>query len=292
LHNKNLSFFITVILPFFAPAFVFFLIFRFIPALSAFYVSLFKWDGIGKMTFIGIQNWINIFSDQVFWISFRNNIYLAIASVGFEITIGLLLAYIIFIEAGIKGKTLFRTAFFNPMIFIPAAVALLWKLIYFPVGGPLNEILFRLGMQPVDWLGDPSITVWSVILVVVWQWTGWYFILSLTGMSAIPTEIIESAIIDGASRWRLLTNVIIPIMRSNLFLQITLATTGSLMYFDLFWIMAEAGGPGHSAEVLSTWLYKQTFMWSNVGYSQAMAAFLTIATFLAGYYWIRQVARA
>jgi multiple sugar transport system permease protein len=124
------------------------------------------------MTFIGIQNWANIFSDKVFWIAFRNNIYLAVASVGFEIAVGLLLAYIIFIEEPrIKGKTFFRTAFFSPMIFIPAAVALLWKLIYFPVGGPLNEILSYFGMQPVDWLRDPSINVWSIILVVVWQWT-------------------------------------------------------------------------------------------------------------------------
>jgi raffinose/stachyose/melibiose transport system permease protein len=244
------------------------------------------------MTFIGLQNWVNIFSDKIFWLSFRNNVYLVIASVGLEISIGLLLAYILFIETRIKGKTFFRTVFFNPRMFIPAAVALLWKLIYFPVGGPLNEILLRLGMQPVDWLGDPSINVWSIILVVVWQFTGWYFILSLTGMSAIPDEIIESAIVDGASRWRLLTNIIVPIMKSNLFLQITLAATGSMMYFDLFWIMAESGGPGHSAEVLSTWLYKQTFWWGNVGYSQAMAAFLTIVTFLIGYYWIRQVARA
>ncbi|MCR8472524.1 MAG: sugar ABC transporter permease [Candidatus Korarchaeota archaeon] len=243
------------------------------------------------MKFIGLENWINLIVDDVFWKAFRNNILLAIASIGIEIPVGLFLAYILMIEP-IKGKIFFRTAYFNPMIFIPAAIALLWKLIYFPVGGPLNNLLLQLGLPKIDWLGDPNINVWSVILVVVWQWTGWYFVLSLAGMSAIPLEVIESAIIDGASRFRLLTKIIIPLMKSNLFLQITLATTGSLMYFDLFWIMVEGGGPGHSAEVLATWLYKQTFMWSKVGYSCAMATFLTLITFLIGFYWIRQVARA
>ena len=279
------------ILPFMFPAFFFFLLFRFIPAVSAFYTSFFKWDGVGSMKFIGLENWAYLIVDEVFWKALKNNIFLVIASVGIEIPVGLILAYILTIEPSIKWKTFFRTAYFNPMMFIPAAIALLWKLIYFPVGGPLNNIMSSLGLPVVDWLGDPNINVWSVILVVVWQWTGWYFVLSLAGMSAIPTEVIESAIIDGASKLRLLTSIVIPMMKSNLFLQITLAATGSLMYFDLFWIMVEGGGPGHSAEVLSTWLYKQTFMWSKVGYSCAMAAFLTVLTFLVGYYWIRQVAK-
>jgi raffinose/stachyose/melibiose transport system permease protein len=243
------------------------------------------------MEFVGTTNWNALFFDEVFWKALRNNLYLIIASIGFEITIGLILAYIITIEPKIKGKTLFRTAFFNPMMFIPAAVALLWKLIYFPIGGPLNSFLSNFGISNVDWLGDPKINVWSVILVVIWQFTGWYFVLSLAGMSAIPIELIESAIIDGASRLRLLINIVIPQMKGNLFMQITLAATGSMMYFDLFWIMVEGGGPGHSAEVLSTWLYKQTFMWSNVGYSAAMASFLTLVTFGIGYYWIRLVTR-
>ncbi|MEM2455410.1 MAG: sugar ABC transporter permease [Candidatus Bathyarchaeia archaeon] len=280
-----------IILPFIVLPLAFYLLFRLGPAFVALYTSFFKWDGVGSMKFIGLENWINLIVDDVFWKAFRNNILLAIASIGIEIPVGLFLAYILMIEP-IKGKIFFRTAYFNPMIFIPAAIALLWKLIYFPVGGPLNNLLLQLGLPKIDWLGDPNINVWSVILVVVWQWTGWYFVLSLAGMSAIPLEVIESAIIDGASRFRLLTKIIIPLMKSNLFLQITLATTGSLMYFDLFWIMVEGGGPGHSAEVLATWLYKQTFMWSKVGYSCAMATFLTLITFLIGFYWIRQVARA
>jgi len=289
--RKHPSFFMQIILPFIVLPLAFYLLFRLGPAFVALYTSFFKWDGVGSMKFIGLENWINLIVDDVFWKAFRNNILLAIASIGIEIPVGLFLAYILMIEP-IKGKIFFRTAYFNPMIFIPAAIALLWKLIYFPVGGPLNNLLLQLGLPKIDWLGDPNINVWSVILVVVWQWTGWYFVLSLAGMSAIPLEVIESAIIDGASRFRLLTKIIIPLMKSNLFLQITLATTGSLMYFDLFWIMVEGGGPGHSAEVLATWLYKQTFMWSKVGYSCAMATFLTLITFLIGFYWIRQVARA
>jgi len=290
--SKSSSFFIQVILPFITPALAFYLLFRLIPAFNAFYISFFSWDGIGPMKFVGLRNWLELTVDEVFWKAFRNNIFLIIASVGIEIPVGLLLAYLLMIEPSIKGKTFFRTAYFNPMMFIPAAIALLWKLIYFPIGGPLNNLLSYLGLPAIDWLGDPNINVWSVIFVVVWQWTGWYFVLSLAGMSSIPTEVIESAIIDGASKFRLLRSIIIPLMKSNLFLQITLAATGSLMYFDLFWIMVEGGGPGHSAEVLATWLYKQTFMWSKVGYSCAMAAFLTIVTFLVGFYWIRQVAKA
>jgi raffinose/stachyose/melibiose transport system permease protein len=263
-----------------------------IPTGAAVYLSFFNWSGIGQMKFVGTGNWSTLFFDEVFWTCLRNNVYLIIASVGFEITLGLMLAYTMVIQPKIRGKSFFRTAFFNPMMFTPAAVALLWKLIYFPVGGPLNSLLQSLGLGGVDWLGDPNIDVWSIILVVVWQWTGWYFVLSLAGMSAIPVETIESAIMDGASKLRLLRHIVIPQMKASLFMQITLAATGSMMYFDLFYIMNPSGGAGHSSEVLSTWLYKQMFMWSEVGYSAAMASLLTLMTFGIGYYWIRQVTKA
>jgi raffinose/stachyose/melibiose transport system permease protein len=279
-------------LPFLGPGIVFFAVFRLVPTGGAVYFSLFDWSGIGPMKFVGIGNWSQLFSDEVFWISLRDNVYLIIASVGFEITLGLMLAYAMVMEPKIRGKSLFKTAFFNPMMFTPAAVALLWKLIYFPVGGPLNSLLESFGLSGIDWLGDPNIAVWSIILVVVWQWTGWYFVLSMAGMSAIPMETIESAIVDGASKWQLLRDIVIPQMRASLFMQVTLGATGSMMYFDLFYIMNPSGGAGHSSEVLSTWLYKQTFMWSRVGYSAAMASLLALMTFAIGYYWIRQVTRA
>ncbi|MEM2612150.1 MAG: sugar ABC transporter permease [Thermoproteota archaeon] len=275
------------------PLIVTYLLFRLYPLVFTVYTSLLKWDGVRTPVFVGLDNYVKLFNDAVFWNALKNNCLIAITSIGVEIPLGLILAYLLVIEPGIKFKSFFKTVYFTPMMMVSSALGLLWTLLYDPTFGPINNFLktIGLGFLAREWLADPSIAIWSVILVIVWQWTGWYFILNLAEISSIPTEIIESALVEGASKWTILKEIVIPMMKSSLFMQITLASTGSFMYFDLIWVMTR-GGPMHSTEVISTWLYREAFFYSQVGYSSAMATVLTVITLTIGAYWIIKVSRS
>lgn len=275
------------------PLIITYVLFRLYPIVFIVYTSLFKWDGVRTPVFVGFDNYVKLFNDGVFWNALKNNCLIAVASIAVEIPLGLILAYLLVIEPRIKLKSFFKTAYFTPMMMVPSALGLLWSLLYDPTFGPINNFLrtIGLGFLAREWLADPSIALWSVILVIVWQWTGWYFILNLAEISSIPTEIIESALVEGASKWTILKEIVIPMIKSSLFMQITLALTGSFMYFDLVWVMTR-GGPMHSTEVISTWLYRGAFFYSQVGYSSAMATVLTVITLVAGAYWILRVSRS
>ncbi|RLG80064.1 MAG: sugar ABC transporter permease [Thermoprotei archaeon] len=275
-----------------APLIIAYTIFRLYPLLFIVFMSFFKWDGISEPRFIGLNNYIELINDPVFWNALKNNVLLALLSIMIEIPIGLILAYLLVIEPRIRCKTFFRVVYFTPMVLPTAALGLLWSLIYDPTFGPLNQFLraIGLGFLAREWLADPSVAIWAVILVIVWQWTGWYFVLNLAAVSSIPTEILEAALVDGASKWTILKEIVIPLIKSPLLMQITLASTGSLMYFDLVWIMTR-GGPAHATEVVATWLYRKAFFFNQFGYGSCMATVLTIITLIVGAYWILQVSK-
>jgi len=281
-----------VLLVFLIPLTLAYVLFRFYPLVSIVYYSLFRWDGVSTPVFIGFKNYIELLGDNVFWSALKNNFLLAIASIAIEIPLGLILAYLLIIEP-VKGKSFFRVTYFTPMLMPSAAIGLLFTLLYDPTYGPINRFLRSVGLSffAREWLADPTIALWSVILVIIWQWVGWYFILNLAAISSIPSEIFESAFIDGASRWTILKEIVIPMIKSELLMQITLALTGSLMYFDLVWIMTQ-GGPIHATELVSTWLYKQAFVYSRFGYASAIATVTTIITLAIGAYWILRVSRS
>ncbi|GAA4617116.1 sugar ABC transporter permease [Actinoallomurus liliacearum] len=237
------------------------------------------WSGIGDKSFNGLANFRTLFGDERAVGALRNTLLLTVAIVIVQNGVGLLLA--LGVHARIKSRTALRVIFFAPAVVSPVMIAFLWKYVYNPdPHAGLNGILGMLGLGGLrqDWLGDPSLTVWSVAGMVVWQYAGYSMVIFLAGLEGVPPELHEAAMIDGAGRWQRFRYVTWPLLAPSLTINVMLSTIGGLKLFDQVYA-ATGGGPGYASETLSTVLYKQAFVYGKYGYSTAIA--LVLALFVA-----------
>lgn len=260
---------------FIIPAFSFFLIFLLIPAISSIYYSFFQWDGLGKPLWIGIGNYVRAFKDEIFHLSFLNNTLYVAGTFVVEVGFGLLAALVFNRKYPLFG--LFRIMFFTPMVLSMVAGGLLWNLIYDPNFGVFNTILKSIGLSNMTkaWLGDPSTALAAVTIVSGWKYAGFYMIIFYAALQRIPKQLYEAARIDGASRWAQLTKITLPLLRETVVLSFLLCVTGGFGAFALFYTMTN-GQPYHRTEIMTTWIIKQAFDRSNMGYGAALTVFLVI----------------
>lgn len=257
------------------PALIIYICFSIIPIFMSFYYSLMSWDGFSNMEFIGLDNFIKLFSDELFWNSLKNNVYVIVASVVGQLSIALFLALLL--NRKIKGAKIFRTIGFIPVILSSVVVALTWNLIYNSETGLINEILRLVGLESfaLNWLGDQKLAMFSVSVTIIWQFIGLYFIIFLAALQNIPREIIEAARIDGASEWKQTWKITIPMLKETIFAALILAISGSLKTFDQIYVMT-SGGPSHSTEVSAIYMYNRTFESLQFGYGSAIAVMIFI----------------
>ncbi|GAB1510600.1 carbohydrate ABC transporter permease [Actinophytocola sp. KF-1] len=237
------------------------------------------WTGIGDFSFVGFDNFSQLWNDEAARGSLLNTLLLTLAIVVVQNGIGLLLA--LGVHARIKSRALLRVIFFAPAVVSPVMVAFLWKYVYNPdPESGLNGILGALGLGGwrQDWLGDPDLALWSVAFMVVWQFAGYSMVIFLAGLESVPGDLHEAAMIDGAGRWQRFRHVTWPLLAPAVTVNVMLSTIGGLKLFDQVYA-ATNGGPGHASETLSTVLYKQAFVFGNYGYSTAIA--LVLALFVA-----------
>jgi raffinose/stachyose/melibiose transport system permease protein len=249
------------------------------PSLSGIVYAFTDWNGLGERSFTGLANFTRLFRDEAARGSLVNTLLLTVAIVVVQNGIGLLLA--LGVHARIKSRTMLRVVFFAPAVVSPVMVAFLWKYIYNPApGAGLNGVLGAVGLGSLrqDWLGDPSLALWSVAGMVVWQFAGYSMVIFLAGLEGVPAELHEAAMIDGAGRFQRFRNVTWPLLAPAVTINLMLSTIGGLKLFDQVYA-ATSGGPGHASETLSTVLYKQAFVFGNYGYSTAIA--LVLALFVA-----------
>lgn len=252
------------------PALLIYIIFSIVPIIQSFYYSVMEWDGITPMHFVGLQNFIEIFQDPIFWNSAKNNLYVVIASVLGQISIALVLALLL--NRKLKGAKFFRTVGFMPVVLSSVVISLTWKLIYNSQNGLLNSLLSAVGLDGLtqNWLGNPSLAMISVCITIIWQWIGLYFVIFLAALQNVPKEIIESAQIDGASEWKTTWKITLPIIWDSIILAVILCISGSLRTFDLIYVMTN-GGPGHATGVMAIYMFKNTFVNSQFGYGSAVS---------------------
>lgn len=237
------------------------------------------WSGIGDFSFVGFDNFTQLWNDEAARGSVLNTLLLTVAIVLVQNGIGLLLA--LGVHARIRSRALLRVIFFAPAVVSPVMVAFLWKYVYNPdPGSGLNGILGAIGLGSwrQDWLGDPDLALWSVAFMVVWQFAGYSMVIFLAGLESVPDNLHEAAMIDGAGRWQRFRHVTWPLLAPAVTVNVMLSTIGGLKLFDQVYA-ATNGGPGHASETLSTVLYKQAFVFGNYGYSTAIA--LVLALFVA-----------
>lgn len=252
------------------PAILIYLVFAILPILQSFYYSLMEWNGFSEMQFVGLRNFTELFQDPLFWNSMKNNIYVVLASVFGQVPIALFFALLL--NRKIKGLKFFRTIGFLPVVLSTVVISLTWSLIYNSENGLINEFLRTIGLGELaqNWLGDTTLTMISVLVVVIWQFVGLYLIIFLAALQNIPEEIIEAAKIDGASEWTTTWKITVPMIWDTIIVAVILCIAGSLKTFDLIYVMTH-GGPAHSTDVMALYMFNETFSQLQYGYGSAVS---------------------
>lgn len=254
---------------------IIYMIFGIIPIFISFYYSFMTWDGFSAMSFVGIENYITAFQDSTFWMSLRNNVLVVLASVLGQIPIGLGLALLL--NRKIKGAKFFRTIGFLPVVISTVVISITWRMIYNSEQGLLNNLLETagLGFLQQNWLGDPDSAIFAILITIVWQFVGLYFIIFLSALQTIPKELLEAAELDGAGEWHKIVHITLPSIRNVILVAIVLCISGSLKTFDLIYVMTQ-GGPAHSTEVMATYMYSETFEGLSYGYGSALSILILV----------------
>lgn len=262
------------------PAFIVFFAMVIVPIFMSGYYSLLKWDGIGEGTFIGLKNYVEIFTkNKYFPKSLLNSFILALLSVFIQLPISLTLALIL--ARGIKGEKFYRTVYFVPVIISTVVIGELWKRVYDLDYGILNSLLQNIGLGHLrqSWLGNEKTALIAVFVVIVWQYIGYHMLLMYSSAKTIPEELYEAAKIDGAGELTTAFKITIPLMKPILNICVTYAIVGSLKVYDLVAVITK-GGPMHASEVPSTLMYTTIFFKNQYGPGSAMAIFIVLECLL------------
>ena len=257
---------------FLAPGIFMFMIYVIIPIFQSLAISLYQWDGIGAMTFIGLDNYRELLEDEFFYISLRNNVYWLVLFM-LAPPIGLGLA--IFLNQNVFGIRLYKSLFFFPFVISQVVVGLVFTWFYDPSNGLMNVVLGWFGIEPIAVLADENYVNFGIIAAALWPQVAYCMILYLTGLNNIQPEQIEAARVDNASGWKMLWNVLLPQLRPATFIAVVVTVVGALRSFDFISIMTH-GGPYGSSRVLAFYMYEQALSeyGFRMGYGTAIATVL------------------
>ncbi len=256
-----------------APALAVYGGFTIFPLLRTFYNSLHIIKPRGVEEFIGLGNFVALFTkDPVFWKAVQNTLIWATVAPVLDVLTGLLLA--LFLYAKVPLARFFRVAWFTPVLISYVVVGILWMWIYNYDWGIANLLLrwVGLGGWVHSWIGEPATALWAVMLTHAWKWAGFNMVVCLAALYALPIEVLEAAELDNCGWVRKLMFIMIPMLRPTLLNLLILSFIGKMKVFDLVWIMTR-GGPLWSTETVSTYVYKRAFEWStfDLGYPSAIA---------------------
>lgn len=259
-----------------APAILIFTLVIPIPLAASIGLSFFKWDLLSDAKFVGVKNFIRLFtSDRVFGTTVRNTFSYMLLSVLFQIPLAYCLS--IFLTRGKRFEKLVRNTLFMPAVLSGTAVSLMFYFIYHPEVGLVNAVLRLMGKPELTrfWLADENTAMVCVCLAVAWQFVGYHMLIYVTGIIAIPLDIIEAAKIDGANVWQLALRVITPNMKPVLRVSLVLIMTSSFKSFDSIYVMT-GGGPAHKTEVMASYMYNKAFLNLKYGYGCAVGLMLFV----------------
>ena len=271
---------ITTLLWMLGPAVVMLSVYLIWPIFQTLKLSLYDWNGIDrKAKAIGFGNWVELFHDHIFWLSVKNSFILLFISALVEIPIGLGLAILIF--RGGKRFRIFKFGYFFPFLMSTVGISILFKQIFDTNFGLINQVLGILHLSGLeqDWLGNKHLAIYTVALLICWQYIPFYMLLFLAALNGISPDIEEAAAIDGAASWKFTRYIQIPLIRGAMITALLLIVIGSLKYFDLIWVLTN-GGPEFSTSVMASYLYTLAFKNYRVGYSSTVAGALFFIVFI------------
>ena len=268
---------------FIAPNFIGFCVFTLIPIIFAFALAFMKWDGSNPVSFEGIDNFKRLWGDTFFKAAFKNTIIYCIGTVPLTMIASLALAIIL--NQKVFGRGIFRTLAFFPYVASLVAITSVWKLLFHPSKGPVNNILYTFFHVPQEnlpqWFSG-GLCVLSMILFSVWKYMGYYMVIYLAGLQGIPGELYEAAALDGAGTWNQFRYITWPQLSSTTFFVVVMLTINCFKIYDVA-VMLAGGGSGEltvSATVLVYYIYQKAFIDWDLGYSSAVAMVLFVMVLL------------
>jgi len=257
-----------------------------VPMIATAGFSFTNWNGFGEFTFVGVVNYVELASDNIFAKSFTNVLFYIFATLILEVLVGLCLAGLISVQK--SGSLWFRVALFAPVMLPMVVVAVLWSFIYNPDFGLVNGALKAAGLEDFTrvWLGDPDTALLAISIVSGWVFSGFFMVIFYSALQQVPEELSEAASLDGASEWRIFWSVKIPFIRNAIEVGVLLCVTGAFQGFDLFFVLTN-GGPFNATEIPTTLLVRTVFRNADVGYGSAMAVVLTVVILVVGWMFVR-----
>ena len=265
---------------FLLPALALFIGILIAPIIKSAYYSLFDWNGMGEMTFLGLANYKELFTSKAigFIKALGNACILAALSVFIQLPVSLGLA--LALGRGIKGEKPFLSIYFMPVLISTVVIGQLWLKIYNPDYGLLNSALTKLGLENLChiWLGDKKTALLSVFVPTLWQYVGYHMLLMYAGVKGVSPDIREAARIDGATEGQVNRFIVIPVIKPIIKVSVIFAVTGSLKSFDLIYVLTN-GGPLHATEVPSTRMIEMLFQRNRYGMGSAIAVMMIILCF-------------
>lgn len=252
------------------------------PYLQAFSIALTNWQGMSpSYDYVGFDNFVTLFHDPVFWTAVRHNLFLLLSIPVIVITLALFFATMLNHGGGIRGSRFYKVVYFFPSILSIAIVSVLWQFIYEPRSGLLNGALRAVGLDGLAkiWLGDGNTALGAIEGVVVWGGVGFYVVLFTAAMSAIPKDLYEAALLDGANHWQSFWRLTLPLIWGSVQVAIAYLVIGALDMFALIKILSVGpGGPDNATQVIALYMYDNAFNFGKFGYASAIGVTLFFIT--------------
>lgn len=257
-----------------APTIIGLMVLNIIPIFQTLYLSLFKSGAFGKGNiFVGLENYRTLFSDEQVWHAVRNTLVYTIGVVPITIVLAMIMA--VLLNGKLKGKGVYRTIYFIPMVAAPAAVTMVWKWLYNKDYGLINHFLTSMGFSRVNWIDDPRVAMISIIIIGVWSTVGYSMVLLLAGLQEIPKDYYEASSIDGASPLTQFFRITLPLVSPTLFFVLVTSVITAMQVFDVIYMMIDVTSPSYDATVSLVYLfYNNSFKYSNKGYGSAIVMLL------------------
>lgn len=263
---------------FLAPAFAFLIVFLFIPLVISIYLSFTDYKLLNAPNWVGLGNYEKLFNDPLFWRGLRNSFIYLIAT---PILIALSISLAIVVNRALKGVYIFRTLYYIPAVTSVVAVGMIFEFVFAEPSGLINGVLLSLGViqRPINFLTHPDSTLISIMLVTIWRGIGFYMIIFLSALQAVPEELYEAAAIDGANKLQQHWHITVPGIRPSIVFVAIISSISALKVFEEIWVMTNGtGGVLDSALTLMFYLYRQGFIFLEMGYAAAIAVVFAVIT--------------
>jgi raffinose/stachyose/melibiose transport system permease protein len=275
---------------FLLPALALYAVFVLVPIVQAAHFSLFRWNGLTPLTdFIGLKNYQAALSSGVFWQAAGNNVLVILLSLVIQIPFSLGLA--VLLNRRFPGRAVFRLLFFVPYVLSEAITGIVFRLLLQPdalIDSSLRTV--GLGALVQDWLGDSTIVMLTLFVIISWKYFGFHMIIMLAGLQGIPRELEEAAWIDGADRRQAFRHVTLPLLGPTIRVSVFLSMIGALQLFDMAWVMT-GGGPLNASTTMAINMFKTGFVRQQMGYGSALAVILFLCALVVALMYQRFVLR-